>query len=74
VREHGRETTTLERETARRPVATGHQHQFLIDRGHVDRLPSRRKPGLEFHMSAIVLIGAQWGDEGKGKATDLLGG
>ncbi|MBA0127554.1 adenylosuccinate synthase [Haloechinothrix sp. YIM 98757] len=24
-------------------------------------------------MSAIVLIGAQWGDEGKGKATDLLG-
>ncbi|MGB6124423.1 MAG: adenylosuccinate synthetase, partial [Gordonia sp. (in: high G+C Gram-positive bacteria)] len=25
-------------------------------------------------MSAIVLIGAQWGDEGKGKATDLLGG
>ncbi|BBB43753.1 adenylosuccinate synthase [Mycobacteroides abscessus] len=25
-------------------------------------------------MPAIVLIGAQWGDEGKGKATDLLGG
>ncbi len=25
-------------------------------------------------MTAIVLIGAQWGDEGKGKATDLLGG
>ncbi len=24
-------------------------------------------------MSAVVLIGAQWGDEGKGKATDLLG-
>ncbi|MGH3972254.1 MAG: adenylosuccinate synthetase, partial [Pseudonocardiaceae bacterium] len=24
-------------------------------------------------MPAIVLIGAQWGDEGKGKATDLLG-
>lgn len=24
-------------------------------------------------MSAIVLIGAQWGDEGKGRATDLLG-
>jgi len=23
-------------------------------------------------MSAIVLVGAQWGDEGKGKATDLL--
>jgi adenylosuccinate synthase len=25
-------------------------------------------------MPAIVLIGAQWGDEGKGKATDLYGG
>ena len=25
-------------------------------------------------MPAIVLIGAQWGDEGKGKATDLLAG
>jgi adenylosuccinate synthase len=25
-------------------------------------------------MPAIVLIGAQWGDEGKGKVTDLLGG
>src|SRR5437868_1003998 len=25
-------------------------------------------------MTAIVLVCAQWGDEGKGKATDLLGG
>src|SRR5205814_8322517 len=25
-------------------------------------------------MPAIVLIGAQWGDEGKGKVTDVLGG
>ena len=25
-------------------------------------------------MPAIVLLGAQWGDEGKGKATNLLGG
>ncbi|HEX3648430.1 MAG TPA: adenylosuccinate synthase [Pseudonocardiaceae bacterium] len=25
-------------------------------------------------MPAIVVIGAQWGDEGKGKASDLLGG
>ncbi|HEY0804489.1 MAG TPA: adenylosuccinate synthase [Pseudonocardiaceae bacterium] len=25
-------------------------------------------------MPAIVVIGAQWGDEGKGKATDLFGG
>ena len=23
-------------------------------------------------MPAIVILGAQWGDEGKGKATDLL--
>ena len=25
-------------------------------------------------MPAIVLVGAQWGDEGKGKATEMLGG
>ncbi|HEV2372925.1 MAG TPA: adenylosuccinate synthase [Streptosporangiaceae bacterium] len=25
-------------------------------------------------MSAIVVVGTQWGDEGKGKVTDLLGG
>jgi adenylosuccinate synthase len=25
------------------------------------------------NMPAIVIVGAQWGDEGKGKATDLLG-
>ena len=25
-------------------------------------------------MSSVVVIGAQWGDEGKGKATDILGG
>ena len=30
-------------------------------------------PGV-MDMPAIVLIGAQWGDEGKGKVTDLLGG
>src|SRR5205814_3890787 len=30
-------------------------------------------PGV-VEMPAIVLIGAQWGDEGKGKVTDLLGG
>src|SRR3954470_19841242 len=25
------------------------------------------------HVPAIAIIGAQWGDEGKGKATDVLG-
>ena len=24
-------------------------------------------------MPAVVVVGAQWGDEGKGKATDQLG-
>lgn len=24
-------------------------------------------------MSAIIVVGAQWGDEGKGKVTDLIG-
>jgi adenylosuccinate synthase len=28
--------------------------------------------GEEARMPAVVLVGAQWGDEGKGKATDLL--
>jgi adenylosuccinate synthase len=33
----------------------------------------RRYPkGLD-EMPAIVIVGAQWGDEGKGKATDLVG-
>ena len=25
-------------------------------------------------MPAVVIVGAQWGDEGKGKATDLIAG
>jgi len=29
--------------------------------------------GRRDHMPAIVVMGAQWGDEGKGKATDQLG-
>ena len=42
-------------------------------------LPAGDPPGADREenqdpMPAIVLIGAQWGDEGKGKATDLLGG
>src|SRR5215207_9753751 len=39
--------------------------------------PSQRlmcSPRRSFSMPALVLVGAQWGDEGKGKATDLLGG
>ncbi len=36
--------------------------------GRRNRLVSILRP-----MPAIVLVGAQWGDEGKGKATDLLG-
>jgi adenylosuccinate synthase len=34
-------------------------------------LPRGRNEVLQ--MPAIVVLGAQWGDEGKGKATDLLG-
>src|ERR1044072_1739223 len=36
------------------------------------RTPTQTRRGAG--MPAIVLVGAQWGDEGKGKATDLLGG
>src|SRR6476469_536438 len=39
-------------------------------------MPRRSLPGggaaLRRDMPAIVVLGAQWGDEGKGKATDLL--
>src|SRR6202046_1755146 len=34
---------------------------------------ARQAQGRGGPMPAIVLVGAQWGDEGKGKATDLLG-
>ncbi len=34
--------------------------------------PPRRVRHERTDMPAVVLIGAQWGDEGKGKATDLL--
>jgi adenylosuccinate synthase len=37
---------------------------------HHSLVKAQREGGL---MPAIVLVGAQWGDEGKGKATDLLG-
>src|SRR3712207_9046823 len=35
------------------------------------RVPTGRRGVMR--MPAIVVLGAQWGDEGKGKATDLLG-
>ena len=35
--------------------------------------PSKPADASGGGMPAIVLIGAQWGDEGKGKVTDLLG-
>ena len=53
-----------------------------------NRIPRRRPRSAESHtlcggpdrhdredarMPAVALLGAQWGDEGKGKATDLLG-
>src|SRR5690606_11367154 len=52
---------------------------------HSGTLSSREAPSLlaatgalvvgrESGIPALVLVGAQWGDEGKGKATDLLGG
>jgi adenylosuccinate synthase len=43
--------------------------QNLQDRGQGFR---RYPKGLD-EMPAIVIVGAQWGDEGKGKATDLVG-
>src|ERR1700737_3874783 len=34
--------------------------------------PAPTLPRLDFAMPGIVIVGAQWGDEGKGKITDLL--
>src|SRR5690606_35564552 len=38
------------------------------------RWSTSRRPEGHASMPAIVIVGAQWGDEGKGKVTDLLGG
>ena len=39
-----------------------------------DRAPALQPPSPILHgrMPGLVVIGAQWGDEGKGKVTDLL--
>src|SRR3954463_2608035 len=39
---------------------------------HPRRWPDPGRPPKEAAMPAIVILGAQWGDEGKGKATDQL--
>src|SRR5262249_49757741 len=46
----------------------------LADRGMTAGQAAPRASRRRAKMPAIVLIGAQWGDEGKGKVTDLLGG
>src|SRR6478752_9987152 len=51
-------------------VAMPQDYGSPIRRGEYPSPAGRR----EAAMPAIVLVGAQWGDEGKGKATDLLGG
>ena len=32
----------------------------------------KRKKGLIFLMSASIVVGTQWGDEGKGKIIDII--
>src|SRR5439155_23269013 len=48
-------------------VGSARKRPFALARGLPYVTGSTRMP-------ALVLIGAQWGDEGKGKATDQLGG
>src|ERR1700704_2873769 len=46
-----------------------------VARCQARRLPAKRAPRAALHsvsMSGIVVVGAQWGDEGKGKVTDML--
>ena len=46
---------------------------FAGDRfGSVSRAGAHGRPTLPLAMPGIVIVGAQWGDEGKGKVTDLL--
>src|SRR6187551_1578031 len=40
-------------------------------RGHAARPPAARRARMG-HVPATVIVGAQWGDEGKGKIVDLL--
>ena len=62
--DHGRKGGERATTVVRARIAAGKQHRTGVQRVHQG----------ECHMPAIVLIGAQWGDEGKGKATDILGG
>src|SRR6476620_4779012 len=55
----------LWRSAAREPPGHGTRRTRSAGRRAVD--------ARECAMSVMVLIGAQWGDEGKGKATDLYG-
>src|SRR5205823_4430737 len=59
----------------REPTASEHRRAMRDGRVRRERKgpEERSECGGEQKMSAVVLIGAQWGDEGKGKATDLLG-
>src|ERR1700704_5953742 len=46
-----------------------------VARCQARRLPAKRAPRAALHsvsMSGIVVVGAQWGDEGKGKVIDML--
>jgi len=45
---------------------------FSRVRGSFSRRKSIRKFGVKSMDSKLVILGAQWGDEGKGKIVDLL--
>src|SRR5664279_5576552 len=60
---------------ASRPGLITTSHPLRGGRDRRDRIgPASSGDGWECAMAVMVLIGAQWGDEGKGKATDLYGG
>jgi len=43
------------------------RHQAGLDRPGAGKVGRR-----DFALSTVVVVGAQWGDEGKGKITDFL--
>ncbi len=67
-RRHGTGTGTVSLEGYAYP-----DHEAVGRRRAVKSRCSIFKAFKEHKMSAVVIVGAQWGDEGKGKATDLLG-
>ena len=43
-----------------------------LKHARIHRIPGCNHAPQEVHMSTVAVLGAQWGDEGKGKVVDPL--